>query len=282
MTDTDDLLKRALGGDIVAFQALFAEFQPALKSYLFRLVANRSDAQDLLHDTYLRAFEKIASFRGEASLKAWVFQIATNLAYTHLRRFKRWTPDAKAQAKELCLSNEAVYTEMVGVAKRGVDAVFDMREHIDACFTCMGKTLPIENQVALILKDMYDFSVSEICLILDKTEGVVKYLLQDARKTMMDIFDHRCSLINKMGVCHQCSELNGIFNPSQNQQEALMRLDLVKGSKKYDREKLYFIRSELVRAIDPLETAGASIQEALLKIDRMAMGEVEIPGSAQA
>jgi RNA polymerase sigma-70 factor, ECF subfamily len=126
------------------------------------------------------------------------------------------------------------------------DNQYDMREHIDTCFTCIAKNLPIENQVVLMLKDVYDFSLSEICLIISKTEGVVKYLLQDARKTMTDIFNHRCALINKKGVCNQCSELNGWFNPKQNQQEALMQLELVKGSIKYNRTELFAMRTALV------------------------------------
>jgi RNA polymerase sigma-70 factor, ECF subfamily len=149
-----------------------------------------------------------------------------------------------------------------------------MKEHIDTCFTCISKNLPIENQIALMLKDIYDFSVSEICQILDKTEGVVKYLLQDGRKTMIDIFDNRCALVNKNGVCHQCSELNGWFNPKENQQEALMKLDLVKGSKKFDRVELYNIRTTLVKAIDPLRSSGSNLQEILLNCNRMAMAEM--------
>jgi RNA polymerase sigma-70 factor, ECF subfamily len=141
----------------------------------------------------------------------------------------------------------------------------------------MAKNLPIENQIALMLKDVYDFSVADICLILDKTEGVIKYLLQDARKTMMDIFDNRCSLINKEGVCNQCSELNGWFNPKQNQQEALMQLDLVKASKKFNREELYNLRTKLIKVIDPLRSNGADLQEMLLKCNRMVMGEEVIP-----
>lgn len=123
---------------------------------------------------------------------------------------------------------------------------------------------------------MYDFSVHEICLILDKTEGVIKYLLQDGRKTMTAIFDNRCALVNKNGVCHQCSELNGWFNPKQNQQEALMELDLVKGSKKFDRNELYSMRVNLVKAIDPLRSKGTDLQGILLKCNRIAMGETPI------
>ncbi|CAN5587551.1 hypothetical protein BH11BAC3_BH11BAC3_06990 [soil metagenome] len=60
-------------------------------------------------------------------------------------------------------------------------------------------------EAEILLKDVYDFSVNEICNILDKTEGVIKYLLQDGRKIMTDIFENRCALVNKNGVCHQCS-----------------------------------------------------------------------------
>jgi RNA polymerase sigma-70 factor, ECF subfamily len=269
-------LQNALGGDINAFQTLFAGFQNQLKSYLYRLLANRNDAEDLTHDTFIKAFDKLYTFKGESSLKTWVFQIATHLGYNYLQRQKRWTPDVSEQAKKIVLQNKTVYNDIVKVHETSPDAKYDMKEHIDTCFTCIAKNLPIENQIALMLKDVYDFSVADICLILNKTEGAVKYLLQDGRKTMTDIFDNRCALVNKNGVCHQCSELNGWFNPKQNQQQALMELDLVKGSKKFDRQQLYFMRTTLVKAIDPLRSQGADLQDILLKCNRMAMGEVPI------
>lgn len=276
-THSNETLKLALSGDINAFQELFGQFQQSLKSYLQRLLANRNDAEDLTHDTFIRAYDKLSTFRGESSLKTWVFQIATHLAYNYLEKRKRWVPDVKKQAKELVLNHKKVYDNIVSVSQTSPHAVFDMKEHIDTCFTCMSKTLPIENQVTLILKDVYDFSVADICLILDKTEGTIKYLLQEGRKTMTDIFDHRCALINKNGVCNQCSELNGWFNPKQDQQEALMQLDIVKASKKFDRLALYNMRLQLVKAIDPLKSEGADLQEILLKCNRMVMGEEPLP-----
>lgn len=269
-------LKNALDGDINAFQSLFVQFQPQLKSYLYRLTASRNDAEDLTHDAFIKAYDKLSAFKGESSLKTWVFQIATNLSINYLKRQKRWTPDVSEQAKNIVLSNENVYKSIIKVVETSEAAQYEIKDHIDTCFTCIAKNLPIENQIALMLKDVYDFSVSEICLILDKTEGVVKYLLQDARKTMVEIFDNRCALINKNGACHQCSELNGWFNPKENQQQALMKLDLVKGSKKFDREGLYFMRATLVKAIDPLRSTGADLQEMLLNCNRMAMGEIPV------
>ena len=273
----NQILKDALDGDINAFQNLFTDFQNQLKSYLYRLLANRNDAEDLTHDTFIKAFDKLSTFKGEASLKTWVFQIATNLAYNYLQRQKRWTPDVSEQAKKLVIENPTLRNEIIKIHETSPDAKYDMKEHIDTCFTCISKNLPIENQIVLMLKDIYDFSIAEICLIIEKTEGVVKYLLQDSRKIMTDIFDNRCALVNKNGVCHQCSELNGWFNPKENQQQALIKLDLAKGSKKYNRKELYHIRTALVKAIDPLRSKGSDLQEILLKCNSMAMGETPIP-----
>jgi RNA polymerase sigma-70 factor (ECF subfamily) len=271
----DNTLKEALNGDINAFQMLFSEFQNQLKSYLYRLLTDRNDAEDLTHDTFVKAFDKLATFKGTSSLKTWVFTIATNLAYDHLKKYKRWTPDAQDHSKALALSNKDVYNAINLVSYASGEGAYEMKEHIDLCFTCISKTLPIENQVGLILKDIYDFSVQDICLILEKTEGVVKHLLINARKTMTEIFDHRCALVNKNGVCNQCSELNGVHNPKQNQQAELMKLELVKASKKFNREELFELRTQLVKLIDPIGGKGADLQDIIMKCTRKAIGEIE-------
>jgi RNA polymerase sigma-70 factor (ECF subfamily) len=272
--ERDEVLKCAIAGDINAFQTLFAEFQNQLRSYLYRLLTDRNYVDDLTHDTFIKAYSKISTFNQDSSLKTWVFKIATNLAYDHLRKLKRWQPDAQDRAADLAIGSEEIRRVFWTVHDTSITGAYEMKEHIDYCFTCISKTLPIENQVALILKDIYDFQVREICLILGKTEGVVKHLLNDARNIMTDIFEHRCALINKNGVCHQCSHINEIFNPKQDQQEALMKLDLVKGSKKYNREELFTLRTVLVKAIDPLHASGTDFHDAIMRCLKTAIGEV--------
>jgi len=271
--EREDILKLAIGGDINAFQTLFAEFQNQLKSYLYRLLADRNDVDDLTHDTFIKAFTKISTFNQDSSLKTWVFSIATNLAYDHLRKLKRWQPDAQDRGADLAIGSEEVRKAFWIAHDTSPAGAYEMREHIDFCFTCISKTLPIENQVALILKDIYDFQVKEIGLILGKTEGVVKHLLNDARNVMTDIFEHRCALINKNGVCHQCSHINEIFNPKHDQQAELMKLELVKASKKYNREELFALRTVLVKAIDPLHASGTNLHESIMNCVRTAIGE---------
>jgi RNA polymerase sigma-70 factor, ECF subfamily len=271
--EREETLQAAKAGDINAFQALFAEFQNQLKSYLYRLLTDRNDVDDLTHDTFVKAFSKISTFNQESSLKTWVFTIATNLAYDHLRKRKRWLPDAQDRGADLAIGSEDVRKTFWMVHDTSNAGAYEMKEHMDFCFTCISKTLLIENQVALILKDIYDFQIREICLILGKTEGVIKHLLNDARNIMTDIFEDRCALINKNGVCHQCSHINEIFNPKHNQQEELMKLELVKASKKYNREELFALRTILVKAIDPLHASGTDLHDTIMKCVKTAIGE---------
>jgi RNA polymerase sigma-70 factor (ECF subfamily) len=186
-----------------------------LQSYLYRLTADRNDAEDLVHDTFIQAFDKLSTFKGEASLKTWIFQIATNLARTRLGRRRRWTADVSARAKALVANDPSLAQRIQTFSHTSPYGSYEIKEHINTCFTCIGKNLPIENQVAVILREVYDFALADIGAILEKSQGTVKYLLQTGRSTMMEIFEARCALINKAGVCHQCSELNGWLTPNR-------------------------------------------------------------------
>lgn len=269
-------IQRAKEGDINAFQHLFSEFQDSLKSYLFRILADRSGAEDIAHDTFIKAYDKLNTFNGKASLKTWVFQIATNLAYNAIKRRSRWTSNVSEKAKELVTSDPKLAYKIERVHQTSAYGTYEIKEHIDTCFTCISKNLPIENQIALLLKDVYDFLLEEIMMILNKSEGQVKYLLQSARSSMTNVFDSRCALVNKKGICHQCSELNGWFNPKQNQQEEKMKIKMAKESTNLNKEALFQMRVEMVKAINPLKSDGNDLQEALLNCNRMAMGEIKV------
>ena len=139
------------------------------------------------------------------------------------------------------------------------------KEHITFCFTCVTKSLPLEQHLVLLLKEVYAFKVKEIAGIIDNTEAMVKYFLHVARSKMTEVFDHRCALINKEGVCHQCTELNGIFNPKQNAQEELAKIEMVRAAEDRSKEELFDLRAKIVESIDPFESGAAELQLRHLK-----------------
>jgi len=275
-----NLLRKARGGDIRAFHELFISHQPQLRSYLFRVMGNRHEMEDIVQDTFVEAFEALPSFKGRSSLKTWMFSIATHLALRRLHKKKRWVPDTQLRTRNFAHEHEEAMGSLDRAHQLSPFGAFEIREHIDYCFTCMAKTLPIGEQVALILKDVYDFKGEEIAKIMNMTVGKVKHLLHDSRRTMVGVFDHQCALVNKDGVCYQCSGLNKKFNPRQNTQEALMKIRMVREASDRTKIELYKLRTELVKGVDPLDGAGTELHEAFLNI-ATSVNESGPPGEAE-
>lgn len=253
------------------FDREFQSIAGQLKSYLLRITASITDAEDIVQDTYLKALDKLHTFRGDSSLKTWLFTIASNLAKDNLRAQKRWTENVTDITKEAALNNRQFFQEAMNIRMTSPFGQYEAKEHIAFCFTCISKSLPLEQQLCVFLKEVYEFKVSEIATILGTTEAMVKYYLHTGRSKMINIFDGRCALINKEGVCHQCSELNGIFNPKQNTQEELMKIELVKEAEKGNKEHLFELRMQVLREIDPLTSNASELQLHHLEHNRQVM-----------
>jgi RNA polymerase sigma-70 factor (ECF subfamily) len=232
------------------FQSAFINYQPELTSFLFRLVASKQDAEDLVQDTYIKASTKLNTYQEEkASLKTWIFTIGLNSAKNHLLKMKRWGENDLTTCQEYHSKSPERMEEIGKVFHSTPDARFEMKEHLDYCFTCITKTLELTQQVCLLLKDVYGFKQQEIIKITNLSEGKVKHGIADARRNMKRIFHNRCALINKNGICNQCTSLNGIFNPDQ---DAHIKARELKFSQTDDQDELLDIRMKLVRDTDPL------------------------------
>lgn len=255
------------------FTKEFEDFRPQLKSYVLRMTASTEDTEDIIQETYLKAHKNLSSFKKKSSLKTWVFAIASNLARDLLRNQKRWSENVTDICRNKALNNRAFLEEMMGIRMTSDQGNFEIKEHITFCFGCVSKSLPIEQQVTLLLKEVYGFRVKEIAQIIDNTEAMVKYYLHVSRKRMIDIFDNRCSLINKEGVCHQCTELNGIFNPEQKAQEEIVKIEMAREADSKSSEELFDLRTDIVKGIDPYESDAAKLQLRHLKHNKGVMDE---------
>lgn len=244
-----------------------------LKSYLLRMTASTEDVDDIIQDTYIKANASIGSFEGKSTLKTWLFAIASNLTRDLLRSKKRWPENVTDLCRDAALSNSDFLGEMMNIRMTSPHGDFEIKEHITFCFACVSKSLPLEQQLVLLLKQVHDFKVKEIAEIIDNTEAMVKYYLHTARQKMVEIFDHRCSLINKQGICHQCTELNGIFNPKQDAQEELVKIDMVKQADNKDKEHLFDLRLKIVKSIDPYDSPASELQLRHLKHNKEIMDQ---------
>ncbi len=244
-------------------ELLAKEFEQSggqLKSYILRITASVADAEDIVQDTYIKASEKLGTFKGQSSLKTWLFAIASNLAKDNLKARKRWVENVTDITKEAALSNPQFFREAMHIRTTSPQGQFEIKEHIAFCFTCIAKSLPLEQQICILLKEVYEFTVNEITQIVGATEAMIKYYLHTGRSKMISIFDNRCALINKQGVCHQCSELNGIFNPKQKFQEEVVKIDMAREAATANKERLFDLRMQVIKGIDPFTSNAAELQ----------------------
>src|SRR4051812_5022251 len=90
----DQFLDRLRRGDAMAYEQLVAEQSSDVYALLFRLTSDPEEARDLTQETFLRAFQSIDRFRGDASLKTWIYRIAINQARNRWRWWRRRRRDA--------------------------------------------------------------------------------------------------------------------------------------------------------------------------------------------
>jgi RNA polymerase sigma-70 factor, ECF subfamily len=261
-----ELLNLAKQGDIKSFNDLFIIHQPQLRGYLYRMLTDVSDTNDIYHDTFIKCFDNLKGFEGtHHQLKGWIFRVATNLALNYMKLRKRWSISTQDVCRESLIKDKKVQAQFVEASKQGTRNHYDITEHIDFCFTCISKTLTIEQQTALLLKDVVDLKIKEIATILNLPEGKTKHLVREARVTMSSIYKGRCSLINKNGTCYQCTELSGLFNPERDARHEVMKLELAKNPEKKTQPSLYKLRKEIVQAVHPTEAVGADLHDLLLR-----------------
>lgn len=253
------------------FNKAFEGAQGQLKSYILRITTSVQDTEDIVQDTFIKASEKLSSFRGDSSVKTWIFTIASNLAKDNLRAKKRWTEDVTDICKAKALANPDYFPEVMHIQQTSIQGQFEIKEHITFCLTCISKSLPLEQQICILLKEVYAFKVSEITVIMDISEAMVKYYLHTARTKMVNIFEGRCALINKEGACHQCSELNGIFNPKQNFEIEKNQIEMAKIGEQGEKEHLLDLRLQIMKEIDPFDSNGSDLQLHHLEHNRKIM-----------
>jgi RNA polymerase sigma-70 factor (ECF subfamily) len=204
-----ELVALAQQGDRHAFEVLIEQRIPALRRLLRRLVGDPQDAADLLQDTLVRAYTRFGTFRGDAKLTTWLYTIATRIAIDYLES-RRLRADAKLRLRDHVHDDPHHAAELEEI-RNDEGSRFDAREHIAFCFACVSRSLPTEEQAALVLRDVLELGNDEAARVLEISTSVLRHRLARARTTMQTRYEGLCRLVSKTGVCYQCEGLRDSF-----------------------------------------------------------------------
>ncbi len=190
------LISRARAGDGEAFRALTEPYRRELQVHCYRMLGSFQDAEDALQDTLLAAWRGLGGFEGRASLRTWLYRIATNKCLNALRSASRrpakeWDIPG-VEPPEPTRLGEVVWLEPYPDAllegainlPPGPEARYEQTESISLAFVTALQVLPPRQLAVLILRDVLGFHASEVAGMLDTTVESVKSALKRARASL--------------------------------------------------------------------------------------------------
>ena len=200
---TERILARARAGDEEAFRELTDPYRRELQVHIYRIVGSAQDAEDLLQEMLLAAWRGLEQFQGRASVRAWLYRIATNRSLDALRASRRHPEDLQRMTNvpEPTRRAEPIWLEpfpdvlLEGIPDEapGPEARYETKEAIGLAFIVGLQRLPPQQRVVLVLRDVLGFRASEVAEILETTETSVNSLLRRAR----DAFESRLPAVGR-------------------------------------------------------------------------------------
>lgn len=168
----EELARRAQQGDLEAFSVLVERYQRGIVNLAYRLVGDWETALDLAQDTFVRAYQALDTFDPTRRFSPWLYRIATNRCYDHLRQQGRWesVPLEEAVEEEIWPPNE--FGDPVRQAEQ-----HDLGQVIEEAIA----GLPARYRAVVVLRYLEDMSYQEIAEALDLPMGTVKTHLYRAR-----------------------------------------------------------------------------------------------------
>jgi RNA polymerase sigma-70 factor (ECF subfamily) len=200
---TDIALERARAGDDQAFGELTGPYLAELRLHCYRILGSVQDAEDMLQETLLAAWRGISQYEGRASLRTWLYRIATNRSLNALRasgrRPRPEPPEPPFEAVQPTRHGEPVWLQpypdalLDGLpdAVAGPAALYETKETIALAFVAAVQHLPPRQRAVLLLRDALGFRSPEVAGMLDTSEASVNSALHRARATMSTVLPAR-------------------------------------------------------------------------------------------
>jgi RNA polymerase sigma-70 factor (TIGR02960 family) len=187
-TTTHDLMARARAGDGDAFRAVTEPHLRELRVHCYRMLGSFQDAEDALQETLLTAWRGLGGFEGRASLRTWLYRIATNRCL-NVRRAAGRRPAREwdvpgVDPPEPTRLGEVVWLEPFPDALLGPEARVEQAESVSLAFVTALQALPPRQVAVLVLRDVLGFHAKEVAGMLDATVDAVNSALKRARAGM--------------------------------------------------------------------------------------------------
>jgi len=180
MSDEQELVRAAQGGDRDAFALLVERHQGMVYSLAFRMVGDREDAADLAQDAFLNAWRGLARFDSRSAFATWLYRLTSNVCIDFLRREKR------RGGLSLTVDDQENREAELADERWSPQRLLELEETRGALQKALAALSPEHRQI-LLLREMEGLSYADIAQALGLEEGTVKSRIARARLALRDI-----------------------------------------------------------------------------------------------
>jgi RNA polymerase sigma-70 factor (ECF subfamily) len=174
-----ELVRRVQRGEKRAFDLLVSKYQSRVAKLVGRLVSDRSEAQDVTQEAFIKAYRALPNFRGDSAFYTWLYRIAVNSAKNHLVARSRRPP-----TDDVDITDGDVEAAGVVVADMATPESYAVRDQLQAALGRALAELPEDLRTALTLCEMEGLSYDEIARVLDCPIGTVRSRIFRARRAL--------------------------------------------------------------------------------------------------
>ncbi len=181
--EESQLIVRSQQGDVEAFNQLIIQYQQMLYATVFRLLGDYDTAADVTQDAFIAAFRSIRTYRGDASFRAWLLRIGSNLVYDHWRRLQR-RPVGSLEAINEEEDESAGMSLLDVLAVKGVEGNPEetvLTQELQELIQQGIQQLPLEQRTAIVLCDIQGLAYEEVAQVTETTLGTVRSRISRGR-----------------------------------------------------------------------------------------------------
>ena len=174
------IVQRVQNGEVSAFNQLVQKYRQPLFSTIYNMTGNREDATDIAQEVFIKAFQSIKRFRGQASFYTWLYRIAVNSSITFIKRAKKQRFINYETIDETLVSSEILeyFTAKTKTEKGAI--LKELQEHLNEAL----QKLSPKHRIVVILHEVEGMNHKEIADITKTSEGTVRSRLHYAKKML--------------------------------------------------------------------------------------------------
>lgn len=180
----EEVVKRVLAGDTALYEIIMRRHNQLLYRVVRSILPNDDEAEDVMQEAYVRAYEHLRQFAGRAQFRTWLTRIAVHEALARVRRSIRFSPPSPRE------NFEGDPMDIVAASDRTPEqqaADSELRNLLERAIA----QLPESYRCVLMLRDVQEMSIDEVAHVLDLSEGIVKVRLHRARRALRKmIYNH--------------------------------------------------------------------------------------------